>query len=136
MRVYRHRHVVTFAETNLVGNVYFAHYLHWQGECRERFLAEHAPGVLDAVRTGTLALATVSCSMSYYAECFALDQVEVVMTLRARGAGRIAMDFEFLRNDQVVARGDQVVACLRRDNGVARLIAIPQELDAALSAFA
>ena len=31
MRAFRYEHVVTFDETNLVGNVYFAHYLHWQG---------------------------------------------------------------------------------------------------------
>jgi hypothetical protein len=26
------RHVVSFGETNLVGNVYYAHYLTWQGQ--------------------------------------------------------------------------------------------------------
>ena len=42
---FSYEHVVTFAETNLVGNVYFAHYVGWQGACREHFLAAHAPEV-------------------------------------------------------------------------------------------
>ena len=59
---YLHRHRVTFDETNLVGNVYFAHFLHWQGHCREHFLADHAPGVLGALADG-LALVTVNCAV-------------------------------------------------------------------------
>ena len=27
-------HVVTFEETNLVGNVYYTNYFSWQGRCR------------------------------------------------------------------------------------------------------
>ena len=84
MRAFRYEHVVTFDETNLVGNVYFAHYLHWQGRCRELFLAEHAPGVVKLLTAGELALVTVACSMDFFAECFALDRVEVLMTLRER----------------------------------------------------
>lgn len=52
---YTIQHLVTFDETNLVGNVYFAHYLRWQGHCRERFLADHAPGVLAAFSRQTVA---------------------------------------------------------------------------------
>lgn len=39
-RPYSIEHVVTFAETNLIGNVYFVNHVRWQGECRERFLYE------------------------------------------------------------------------------------------------
>ena len=28
---YEHRHVVSFEETNLVGNVYYVNYVRWQG---------------------------------------------------------------------------------------------------------
>ncbi len=37
-------------ETSLVGNVYFTNYLLWQGHCRERFLMEHAPEVLELLQ--------------------------------------------------------------------------------------
>ncbi|WP_229686940.1 acyl-CoA thioesterase [Longimycelium tulufanense] len=126
---------MTFDETNLVGNVYFAQYLHWQGHCRERFLAEHAPSVVESLKTGELALATVSCSMDFYKECFALDEIDVLMSLRDKGGGRITMHFEFRRDGELVATGTQVVACLCREDGV-HPVDIPAELDDALSAYA
>ena len=49
MRAYEYRHVVGFEETNLVGNVYFARFVSWQGRCRELFLRDHA---LAAVSDG------------------------------------------------------------------------------------
>lgn len=136
MRAYSYRHVVTLDETNLVGNVYFAHYLHWQGHCREHFLAEYAPSVLKALQAGELALVTLSCHMDYYAECYALDHVEVVMTLAERGAHRVGMSFEFRRDGRQVARGEQTVACLRRvEDGLAPA-ELPDELAMALADFA
>lgn len=134
-RAYRLRHRVTFDETNLVGNVYFAHYLHWQGHCREGFLADHAPGVLAALRAGELAMATVSCEMEYYAECFALDEIDIAMTLRARHGNRLVMDFDFRRAGQRVARGSQTVTCLRRTGNGVEPADVPAELSLALTAF-
>ncbi|GLZ42764.1 acyl-CoA thioesterase [Actinokineospora sp. NBRC 105648] len=136
LRVYRHRHRVTFDETNLVGNVYFAHYLHWQGHCREHFLADHAPDVLTALRSGELALVTVSCAMNYYTECFALDEIEVGMRLTTRGGNRITMDFDFARGDTVIASGSQTVACMRRQDGRMEPVHPPPDLRAALEEYA
>lgn len=138
MRAYRYHHVVTMDETNVVGNVYFAHYLRWQGHCRERFLADYAPSVLRLVQAGELALVTLSCRMDYYAECFALDEVEVLMKLVERDSHRIVMSFEFRRDGrQVVARGDQTVACLvRTEDGLVPTTGLPGELAVALAGFA
>ena len=66
-------HVVTFEETNLVGNVYFVNHVRWQGHCRELFLRQRAPGVLAQLAEG-LALVTTSCSCQYFAELKALPQ--------------------------------------------------------------
>lgn len=135
MRSYVYRHVVTLDETNVVGNVYFAHFLHWQGHCREHFLAEHAPGVLAAVHAGGLAMVTVSCSMEYYAECFAFNDIEVAMTLRASAGNRIVMDFEFRRGTQLTARGTQTVACMRRVDTGTVPTDIPAELARAIRGY-
>ncbi|MFJ6676980.1 acyl-CoA thioesterase [Actinosynnema sp. NPDC091369] len=135
MTAYLYRHRVTFDETNVVGNVYFAHYLHWQGHCRERFLADHAPAVLAAVGAGELVLATVSCGMEYYAETFALDEVEVAMTLRDSGGNRVLMDFDFRVAGRLRARGSQVVACLRRTAAGTEPVPLPAELARALQAY-
>lgn len=132
---YVHRHVVTFDETNLVGNVYFAHYLHWQGHCRELFLAERAAGVVDALQVGTLALVTVSCGVDFYAECLALDVVDVCMSLQAIRGNRVEMDFRYLRDGVLVARGRQTVACMKRVDGGLRPGDVPAELSRALMAY-
>ncbi|SDG50025.1 enediyne biosynthesis thioesterase [Lentzea fradiae] len=132
---YVHRHVVTLDETNLVGNVYFAHYLRWQGHCREHFLADHAPGVLGSLTSGELAMVTVSCRMDYFAECFALEEIDVLMSLSRAAGNRIVMDFEFRRGEAVVARGAQTVACMRRTADGVAPVEVPAELASALAAY-
>jgi enediyne biosynthesis thioesterase len=132
------RHIVSFEDTNLVGNVYFARHLSWQGRCREMFLAEHAPDVVDALRDG-LALVTLRCGCEYYAELSVLDEVAVRMRLASLVQNRIGLRFDYVRlrggAEQLVARGHQEVACMRRDGD--RLVAtpIPDTLRAALRAY-
>ncbi|NOZ08594.1 MAG: acyl-CoA thioesterase, partial [FCB group bacterium] len=67
-------HIVSFAETNLVGNVYFVNYIKWQGECRELFLREHAPDILEELTRG-LSLVTVRVSCEYFQELTAFDEI-------------------------------------------------------------
>ncbi|MFV2086265.1 acyl-CoA thioesterase [Micromonospora sp. LOL_021] len=126
---------MTFDETNLVGNVYFAHFLHWQGHCRERFLADHAPRVVKALQGGELGLVTVSCTMDYFAECFALDVVDVQMTMRSSGSHRVEMNFRFCRDGMTVAAGRQTVACLGRDRQPPSPVPLPPELLRAAEMF-
>jgi enediyne core biosynthesis thioesterase len=137
---YEYRHVVAFEETNLVGNVYFAHYVSWQGRCRELFLRDHAPGVLHELARD-LRLVTTRASCDYFAELFAFDEVVVRMTLRGLSQTRIAMSFEYFRRgadgDELVARGEQEAACLRATpDGPPRPERIPVELQEALDGYA
>ncbi|NUT46285.1 MAG: acyl-CoA thioesterase [Saccharothrix sp.] len=135
MREYHWRHVVTFDETNVVGNVYFAQFVHWQGHCREMFLARHAPGVLGEVSGGGLVLATTSCSMEYFGECYAFDEIDIAMTLRERWDNGMRMAFDFRRDDRLVARGEQTVVCLRRAGAAVVPVAVPHELTTALAPY-
>jgi enediyne core biosynthesis thioesterase len=134
-RTYNCQYLVTLADTNLVGNVYFTNYLRWQGYCREQFLVEHAPGVLRAL-TGDFALATVSCHCEFFSELYAADTVEVRMGLGAMDGHRITMTFGYYRingeTPQLVARGGQTIACMRR--GPTGIIPeqVPRELRDAL----
>ena len=77
---YEYRHVVGFEETNLVGNVYYVNYVRWQGRCREMFLLEHAPTVLDELRDG-LKLFTISTECEYLSEATAFDELAIRMRL-------------------------------------------------------
>jgi enediyne biosynthesis thioesterase len=118
VRAYEYRHFVGFEETNLVGNVYYVNHLRWQGRCRELFLREHAPEVLDAL-AGELVLATLRCSCEYLLELRALDEVAVRMTLLDLAHNRLTLGFEYWRQrdggEELVARGEQQIATLRRE---------------------
>jgi enediyne biosynthesis thioesterase len=138
MRVYEYRHVVGFEETNLVGNVYYAHHIRWQGRCREMFLRDHAPAVLDALQA-ELALVTTHVSCDYLAELFAFDELVLRMRLGALAQNRITMRFEYWRQhpqgEELVARGEQQVACMRRSGATLTPTPLPSVLRSALQPY-
>ena len=136
MTGFRYRHRVSFADTNVVGNVYFTRYLDWQGRCRELFLAENAPEVARDVAGGRLLLVTVACAMDYFEECFAFDDVVIEMTPGEIAGNRIGMRFDYRREDVVVARGSQTVACMTRGDGGVQPVPVPEALAAAAKGFA
>jgi len=131
MRAYEYEHIVGFEETNLVGNVYFARFVSWQGRCRELFLRDHAPEVLDEL-VGGLRLVTTRVSCDYFAELVALDTVVIRMTLARMTQSRVAMRFDYIREGELVARGEQEVACLGTADGSYVPVAVPEPLRAAL----
>ena len=136
---YEFRHVVGFEETSLVGNVYYANHIRWQGRCRELFLREHAPDVLDALRRG-LALVTTSVSCEYLAELSAFDELIIRMRLGALKQNRITMLFEYWRmtagGEELCARGEQQVAVMRREGDAMLPTPVPQALLEALRQYA
>ena len=137
-RAYQYDHVVGFEETNLVGNVYYVNHLRWQGRCREMFLRDHAPGVLDEL-AGQLVLATIRCSCDYLGELRAFDRIAIRMRLASAAQNRIALDFEYWRlaeeGEELVARGQQEVACMRRDGDQTVPTPLPDELREALRPY-
>lgn len=144
MRAYEYRHLVGFEDTNLVGNVYYVNHLRWQGRCREMFLHDHAPEILEELSRG-LALATVRCSCEYLAELEAFDQIVLRMRLGGVVQNRITLSFEYWRQnngrqnqdgEELVARGEQVVACMRREGKRAVPTPIPVPLREALEPYA
>ena len=139
MRAYEYHHVVGFEETNLVGNVYYVNHLRWQGRCREMFLRDHAPEVLAELASG-LSLATVRCSCEYLAELFAFDTITIRMCLGTLTQSRITLAFEYWRNtkgiEELIARGEQQVACMRRDGEQLVPAPVPGVLREALRPYA
>ena len=139
MKFFEHRHVVGFEETNLVGNVYYTNHLSWQGRCREMFLREHAPDVIEELSHG-LALATVSCSCEYFAELMAFDEVIIRMRLAELVQNRVRMVFEYWRSkdghEELVARGEQQIACMRREGDKLVPVPVPASMRDALAAYA
>jgi enediyne biosynthesis thioesterase len=137
-KAYEYKHIVGFEETNLVGNVYYANYILWQGRAREMFLYEHAPDVIEQISSG-LALVTVNVSCQYISELFAFDHVIIAMQLKAMVQNRITMGFEYWRSTAsdktLVAVGEQQTACMRREDGKNVPTAIPPSLQQALETY-
>lgn len=135
---YSYRHVVGFQDTNLVGNVYFVNHLEWQGRCREMFLRDEAPSVLEALKS-SLALVTTSCACDYLVELEAFDTVRVDMRLVALEANRIELAFTYWREkpgtEELVAVGRQGLACLHVARGSRVAAPIPAALAEALRPY-
>jgi len=138
MRAYEYRHIVAFEETNLVGNVYYVNHLRWQGRCREMFLREYAPAVVDEFGKG-LYLATTRCSCEYLAELAAFDEIVIRMRLGALLQNRVTMTFDYLRvkgdQEELVARGEQQVAFMWREGSLLVPTRVPQALEQALRPY-
>jgi enediyne biosynthesis thioesterase len=141
MPVYEHRHVVGFEETSLVGNVYFTNYFLWQGHCRELFLREHCPEVLDLLACRDVAFFTRSATCDYVGDWgFAgLEEVLVRMRLSHFRGGRMSLEFTYSRADSpdvVVARGTQEVHCKARRSDAWAPVPFPAAMVRALQRFA
>jgi enediyne biosynthesis thioesterase len=139
MKAYEFRHVVAFEETNLVGNVYYVNHLRWQGRCRELFLMEKAPDVLKLIQSDLL-LVTTRCSCEYFAELSAFDEVVVRMRLASLATQRMDLQFDYYRlkngREELVARGEQQVACMRKEGSRIAAAAFPDSLIKALRPYA
>ena len=138
MKAYEYHHIVSFEETNLVGNVYYANYVRWQGRCREMFLKDHAPDIIHDLSEG-LALVTISVSCNYISELFAFDNVIIRMRLANVKQNRMTMVFEYLRvteqGEELVAKGQQQAACMLRKGDKTVPTPIPNSLKTALDKF-
>jgi enediyne biosynthesis thioesterase len=129
------RHVVGFGETNLVGNVYYAHYLNWQGQCREMFLRQACPEILDELRSG-LKMFTLKVECEYLSEITAFDEITLRLGLEELTQTQLAFAFDYLlpRNgrEELIARGRQRVVCMRMENGRPVPARVPDALRQAL----
>jgi len=135
---YEYRHIVGFEETNLVGNVYYVNYVRWQGRCREMFLLEHAPGVLDDLRAD-LKLFTIKSECEYLSEVTAFDTLSIRMRLEELTQTQISFAFDYVKIgngfEELVARGRQRVACMRGANNATAPTRVPEQLRKALEGY-
>lgn len=105
--VFEYKFQVSFEETNVVGNVYFANYFVWQGKCREAFLAQYAPQVLEDFAAGH-GMITKESSCEFFEESFAFNQITVQMSLQKINRTSVTMVFEYFREE-----GDELVLLAR-----------------------
>ena len=135
---YEYQHMVGFEETNIVGNVYYVNYLRWQGRCREMFLKNQAPEVLADLQDD-LKLFTVRCECDFFAEITAFDRLSIRMRLTDLTQTQIGFAFDYVRLrdglEELVARGQQRIACMRGPNTDTRPARVPPALRQALADY-
>jgi enediyne biosynthesis thioesterase len=139
MRNYEYRHRVSLEETNVIGNVYYTHYIRWQGQCREMFLRDNAPELIRQLGDG-FSMATTRVTCSYYQELSAFDEVLIRMSLGSMTPSRLTMTFHYFRvlpsgEEMPVADGEQEVVCLRRAGNNRELIPLPETLRTAIGRY-
>jgi enediyne biosynthesis thioesterase len=137
---YELRHGVGFEETNFVGNVYYVNYLRWQGHCREQFLKEEAPSVLDEIMNNDLKLFTLKAECEFFAEITAFDELSVRMKLDELTQTQIQFSFDYVHlkddGEHLVAKGKQRIACMRGPNNATTPTRVPEKLLQALAPYA
>lgn len=130
---YEYRFITTFEETNLVGNIYFANYVLWQGKCREMFLYEYCPEVIEEINNGLL-LITLDVSAQYISQLFAFDTVVMRMSLEAQSSNRLQMNFEYYKEEKdgekltLVCKGTQAAASMKAINGNIVPVSFPESM--------
>ncbi|MEU4397185.1 acyl-CoA thioesterase [Micromonospora orduensis] len=138
-KYYEYRHTVGFEETNMVGNVYYVNYLRWQGRCREMFLKDLAPAVLEDLQQD-LKLFTLKVDCEFFAELTAFDELSIRMRLTELAQTQVQFGFDYVRLDgsgeTLVARGSQRVACMRGPNTRTTPARVPEALAKALQPYA
>jgi enediyne biosynthesis thioesterase len=117
---YEYSFITTFEETNVVGNIYFANYVLWQGKCREMFLYEYCPDIITEINNG-LYLITLDLGVQYISQLHAFDKVVMRMSLDKQAESRLLMNFEYYHNkagvNTLVCKGHQATAAMRERNG-------------------
>jgi enediyne biosynthesis thioesterase len=139
-KYFEYLHTVGFEETNLVGNVYYVNYLRWQGRCRELFLHQRAPQVLDELRDD-LKLFTLKVDCEFFSELTAFDELAIRMHLVELAQTQVQFGFDYVRLapggvEILVARGGQRVACMRGPNTRTVPTRVPDSLVEALRPYA
>jgi enediyne core biosynthesis thioesterase len=136
---YELRHRVGFEETNFVGNVYFINYLRWQGHCRDRFLKDEAPEVLDEIMDDDLKLFTLKAECEFFSEITAFDELSVRMKLDELTQTQIQFSFDYVHlvdgAENLIARGRQRIACMRGPNNETKPARVPPKLLEALAPY-
>jgi enediyne biosynthesis thioesterase len=115
---FEYLHTVSFEETNLVGNVYFANFIKWQGLCREMFLANRAKEVIRDI-DNNMALITLNCSCNFIGELRAFDKVLICMYLSKLQQNKIKLRFEYFKKEDqqetLIAQGTHEIGCFIRN---------------------
>jgi len=134
-KVLEYRHLVTFGDTNVARNVYFARYFDWQGVYRERALHDAYPDFVEDLQRG-FGFATEYAHMDFFHEAKLFDDILIRIRISDFSRTRIEFSFDFNRDSPspklLLASGKQAVIWV---NAQHRPSLMPDELYDRLSAL-
>ena len=72
--------IVLIKQTNVLGNTYFANYIEWEGEAREKFFLTH-PAALEFLKTNpSIVMITHSLFHRFFANAYFGDHIRIEVT--------------------------------------------------------
>ncbi len=117
---------ITLKQTNAFGNTYFANYVEWQGEAREKFLLQH-PATPEFLRANPqLVLVTYCVFHRYIDNTYFGDHIRIEVTSKDIQKYSLILVFRYFNDssNKVVGEGWQKVCFRDAQKGV--LVEVPQ----------
>ncbi len=100
---------VLFTHTNAFGNVYFARYIEWQGEAREKFLLSHPSAKSYLQASSDVLLITHSLQFDFHESAFFGDTVRIEVQSRNIQKYSFILSFKYYKEKKLVGAGWQKI---------------------------
>jgi len=110
----------SLCDSNIVGNIYFAHYYTWLGHTRDRYFYQLIPEYYRGIgEKGELLC--IECKVNHLREAMPFDRILVTMALKKLTSAHVVLYFEFFRqeingNKSKLAYGEQTNVWVKRDS--------------------
>lgn len=108
---------VTYGDTDAMGQAYYGNYLKWFEIGRSEWFRVSGMTYRE-VECGGLYLPVVEAHCSYRKPAFYDDLLTIATTFRFSGPARLRFDYEILRQEETLAVGYTVHACVSRERKV------------------
>lgn len=108
---------VTYGDTDAMGQAYYGNYLRWFEIGRAEWF--RAGGMTyREVERGGLFLPVLEAHCAYRKPAFYDDLLTIATTFKFSGPARLRFDYEILRQEEILAVGYTVHACVSRERKV------------------
>ena len=119
-KVFRHKLMVRYAETDQMGIVYYANYLVWFEAARTDFLKSIGIPYRELEKSGIfLPVAEAFCK--YLSPAYYEDEIIVETYLSKIGNASIEISYKVKREDKVIATGYTKHACTNKEGKIQRI---------------
>lgn len=118
----RHPHRVSFGETDAMGVVYYANYLHWFEMARSAYIRQQGMSYNRIEENGVF-LPVTSASCRYHRPARFDDLIYIRAAISRWGRASFTFDYEILSEDQdiILAAGQTGHACVNRQGRPVRV---------------